>query len=514
MTQANYDENLILGYVEQTLCDDEMTTFEKQLVADPRLRNLVAQLVADREQLQAMPQVVAPPQLMQHIEEHLERKMLLAPPGILESHAEAAVWSRADPRQLSQMRMVRMIGYGSLAAMFMVLASVMYFSSSYQTLEDRAKNHVVALGPLNELTESMEAADLAALPQETKVANDSDASLEANGPAAVLALAETSPERELLGAMRVMSKKTAEKAAGGRQERPALADNERMVTADAIEKFTIDTTASMPVGRMADDQAHPRLALVENAKKKDLAVSRGLVVPIRKPQAVMAGSELSAQGTLASKSTPKTRPQSSSAPAKLAWGQSLAESSSGRKDLESKGLASNVQALAKVLPSRLRKSKQVLAKTEKQKPVVRGLAIGNTSEVLADKKTVPSKPILASKATQAPSHADMLCVINAQDPRHVQEQVLDWAKRHQVRVISPKKNSQEVVLSMAAQQLPILIRSLNRQPRQSVQWFNPSPRLTTQASRLKQELPLAPVIPLKQAEDRLTIRIQILQQKP
>ena len=74
-----YDERLILGYVESDLDESEKGRFERLLREDPRLRNLVAQLLGDRQNLREMPRAPAPDGVMEPVNAHLERHMLLAP---------------------------------------------------------------------------------------------------------------------------------------------------------------------------------------------------------------------------------------------------------------------------------------------------------------------------------------------------------------------------------------------------------------------------------------------------
>ena len=71
-----YDEELFLGYIEGDLTPEQTREFEKQLVDDARLRNLVAQLVIDRHRLRNLPKEDAPPNLMDAVNQHLERTMI------------------------------------------------------------------------------------------------------------------------------------------------------------------------------------------------------------------------------------------------------------------------------------------------------------------------------------------------------------------------------------------------------------------------------------------------------
>lgn len=72
-----YDQELLLGYVEEALDNAQVAQFEATLNDDARLRNLVAQLVEDRKILRALPSVAAPTYVLDGISEQLERSLLL-----------------------------------------------------------------------------------------------------------------------------------------------------------------------------------------------------------------------------------------------------------------------------------------------------------------------------------------------------------------------------------------------------------------------------------------------------
>ncbi len=72
-----YDEEKFLGYLEGDLSREEMIEFEKQAADDPRLRNLIAQLVLDRHRLRNLPDEEPPADLMERVNQRLERNMLL-----------------------------------------------------------------------------------------------------------------------------------------------------------------------------------------------------------------------------------------------------------------------------------------------------------------------------------------------------------------------------------------------------------------------------------------------------
>jgi hypothetical protein len=110
-----YDEELFLGYVEGTLSHDQAMAFEKQMLEDARLRNLVAHMVLDRHRLRGMPDESPPAELMQRVNERLERQMLLGAPT-----GEPAPAAPASPAATA----LRFLVYAALAAMILVCAAL------------------------------------------------------------------------------------------------------------------------------------------------------------------------------------------------------------------------------------------------------------------------------------------------------------------------------------------------------------------------------------------------------
>ncbi len=78
----DYDENLLLGYVEDELGEADRRRVERWLADDPRLRSLVEGMAADRRRLRESPEPPAPAWIMEEVDRRLERSMLLeTPPG-------------------------------------------------------------------------------------------------------------------------------------------------------------------------------------------------------------------------------------------------------------------------------------------------------------------------------------------------------------------------------------------------------------------------------------------------
>ncbi|MCX5659521.1 MAG: hypothetical protein NTW19_07330 [Planctomycetota bacterium] len=101
-----YDEQMILGYLEGDLSPDQVASFEALLGQDARLRNLVAQLLLDRNALRKLPQTPAPPELLDRVNQSLERRMLLG-----SAQPEATTTAPAE-----RYRITRLLAYAALLA--------------------------------------------------------------------------------------------------------------------------------------------------------------------------------------------------------------------------------------------------------------------------------------------------------------------------------------------------------------------------------------------------------------
>ena len=77
---ANYDENLLLGYVENELSDSDRATVERWMRDDPRLASLLKAMSNDRQAVRDFPEPAAPPWLMDDVDRGLERTMLIEAP--------------------------------------------------------------------------------------------------------------------------------------------------------------------------------------------------------------------------------------------------------------------------------------------------------------------------------------------------------------------------------------------------------------------------------------------------
>lgn len=109
-----YDQELLLGYVEEALDNAQVAQFEATLNDDARLRNLVAQLVADRKILRALPSVTAPSYVLDGISEQLERSLLLGAGG-------------GDPSPRTRRRRGRIASVACVIGFFAISAGIVFF---------------------------------------------------------------------------------------------------------------------------------------------------------------------------------------------------------------------------------------------------------------------------------------------------------------------------------------------------------------------------------------------------
>jgi len=95
-----YDENLILGYIENELDAADRARFEAMLEQDEPLALLIDQLIADRALLRGLPAKEAPAILMEQVQCELERQMLVdvAPLRVAAAAAKSSVFYRFSSR--------------------------------------------------------------------------------------------------------------------------------------------------------------------------------------------------------------------------------------------------------------------------------------------------------------------------------------------------------------------------------------------------------------------------------
>ena len=120
-----YDENLLLAYVEEDLDSPQRAQVEQWMAEDDHLARVLRAMLADRHLLQDVDDPTPPGWVLDEVEQHLERMMLVDSPP---RDARAVVI-----RQRHAFRRV-LVGL-SVAAMFAVVAGVVV--SSLMNIDDR-----------------------------------------------------------------------------------------------------------------------------------------------------------------------------------------------------------------------------------------------------------------------------------------------------------------------------------------------------------------------------------------
>lgn len=113
-----YDENLLLGYVEDDLDATERARVERMAEEDPRLAQLLRHMVEDRRAMRGVRAPAPPEWVMEEVDRRLERSMLL------EQEMPEAPASRAEPGHV-----VGRIGvFASVAALLLLAGGVIVVS--------------------------------------------------------------------------------------------------------------------------------------------------------------------------------------------------------------------------------------------------------------------------------------------------------------------------------------------------------------------------------------------------
>jgi hypothetical protein len=115
MTMEERTKELYLDYIEGKLTKEQRVVCEKQMLEDARLRNLVAHMIRDRNRIRSLAEEPAPLDLMQGVQQRLEREMLLGPP-VGQRYVRSG--------QGSGYRIMRLGLVSTLAAMILVAAAV------------------------------------------------------------------------------------------------------------------------------------------------------------------------------------------------------------------------------------------------------------------------------------------------------------------------------------------------------------------------------------------------------
>ncbi len=111
------------------LTPERTAQFEKLLAEDARLRNLVAQLVLDRHRLRHMPSEEAPDEIMDRVNQRLERRMLL---DLAPGHKVA------DNAPARRFHIRRLMTYGSIAALVILGVGIIGYSLSNSQIHNLA----------------------------------------------------------------------------------------------------------------------------------------------------------------------------------------------------------------------------------------------------------------------------------------------------------------------------------------------------------------------------------------
>lgn len=112
--EERFDEELLLGYVEDELSPDQQSRLDRMLAANPSLRKLLDEMKADRDLLREVP-----------IED--------APEDGVDIEPEPTVWAatptshmRATGEQAESLAMGRLTTYGAIAATVLMAVSLLY----------------------------------------------------------------------------------------------------------------------------------------------------------------------------------------------------------------------------------------------------------------------------------------------------------------------------------------------------------------------------------------------------
>jgi hypothetical protein len=244
MTQA-YDDNLILAYVEGDLAPAERQDFKLALMKDPKLRRLVEQMMADRQTLRDMPDEQPPPDLMEAIDQHLERQMLLSP-----ASAAQSMGSDQDHRRF---KFVRIGSFAAMAAMLLLGVGLIY-----QTFRD--------MDAPPDATSRQVASDMASPSSQGKAAPAPDTPLALAPRDAMRREATDSADERQDDAFRAMGRRTAAPPAAppmasAPAAEPARALAEATIAEDEVEQTPV---ASMTTAAVADADAAAPSAMIES----------------------------------------------------------------------------------------------------------------------------------------------------------------------------------------------------------------------------------------------------------
>lgn len=114
------EQHLLLGHIEDDLNEIEQRDVARLLKQDPKLAMMVEGIEADKELLESLPDPPPPSWLMDEVDRHLERAMLV----------DVAPFESQNVAQRQRHILHRIMVGGSIAAMVGIVASIIYFSVS------------------------------------------------------------------------------------------------------------------------------------------------------------------------------------------------------------------------------------------------------------------------------------------------------------------------------------------------------------------------------------------------
>jgi len=119
-----YDPDLLLGYIEDELGEEDRARFERQMAEDEQLAALVRGLTGDRALLRSLPLVEAPTGLVDDALHRLERTMLLDGPSEDDAPPIPIQRGRDIAGRSADARWGRVLGISGLAAAVLIGAGV------------------------------------------------------------------------------------------------------------------------------------------------------------------------------------------------------------------------------------------------------------------------------------------------------------------------------------------------------------------------------------------------------
>ncbi|MBL4701399.1 MAG: hypothetical protein JKX85_09095 [Phycisphaeraceae bacterium] len=494
MTTPQYDENLILGYVENTLTAKEKMTFEDQLKANQNLASLVDMMMQDRLILTELDQVTAPMELGDYVSTQLQRQVLLGPLTIERKHARNR---QSTPRSRSQFRMAKLMAYGSLAAMFMLVVGLMYHHIGDQSLIQRTENFVF----------------------------DDEA---ANSP--IVAMKQSSPQDNSIDQLLESS------AARTSGKAPSIKNQADISTASIADESQNSLARA--------DESTLTMALLEKYEKPQTLNS---AIRLTKTNADLASRKEVNLGLSLATTSSRGNELKRLSPTMAKLAQAPSKQTISGVVTSNKMIDGNALHLPKSEENQRKDSltwaddlDTAIAQEQDKRlssPVAMTAPVHLKERVLSKFTSFGSK-IKQRVTPQIAPQQNTICLIQSSNPMQTIQDINQWAIRNRVTISTPKTdapkakdrskpeseasnskktNTQQVreviTLNMPANQVPVLIQWLNRQPMQQNNWIQPLPKTrskNTSLQRLQQEMPLAPTLPLVDPQQYMQVQLMVV----